>query len=408
MELKEKSKSFQRRSIIWISFLILDIYLHKTSRIEILRHLAQRGYDVYLIAARSKKRYHIKSPKVHVISLPLRYVPLISPILFSLTVLLFLPFYIVKKRPSFIITEPSTPVFGFLWKPVLAQFMRFKVILDIRSTPVNTFGLRAYLQRLQFNISVHVAKKIFDGITIITSSMKKVVCKEFNVNPESVGEWSSAASLELFNCEKNISYGLELRRKFGLSNKFIVFYHGALRREGGVVESAKAINLIKKVYPDIALFLLGNGPAFRSLQNVIQENVIQDKVIMHQAVDYYDVPKFIAMCDVGIVPLPNLPIWRNQCFLKLLEYLAMKKPVIVTNIDANREIVGEKKCGIYASSSDPNEIARAMVFAYSSKKKLKEWGALGRKIVIQKYNWDKAAKDLENYLLKVENGLVEW
>ena len=366
--------------------------------------MAERGYDVYLVAVRSKKRYHLKNSKVHIFSIPLRYAPTISPILFGLIVLLFLPFYIIKKRPDFIIANPSTPSFGFLWKPLLSRFMKFKIILDIRSTPVEARAL----QNFQFNSSVLVAKKMFDGITIITSSMKKELCEKFNINPRSVGKWSSGASPELFMYEKNIPYGLELRKKFGLSSKFVVFYHGALRKTGGLVESAQAISIIKKKYPDIVLFLLGNGPVLHILQNVIRKNVIQDKVILHPAVDYHDVPKFIAMCDVGIVPLPNLQIWRNQCSLKLVEYLAMKKPVIVTNIPTNREVVGDKKCGIYASSSDPNEIARTMVFAYNNREKLKEWGELGRTIVTEKYNWDKAAKDLEDYLLKVKNGSVVW
>lgn len=406
--LKEKRTNFQKKSIIWISSLILDIHLHKTSRIEILRHLAKRGYDVYLVAVRSKKRYHLKNSKVHIISIPLRYVPVISSTLFGLIVLLFLPFYIIKKRPKFIITGPSTSVFVFLWKPLLSQFIRFKVILDIRSTPVETFGWRAYIRSFLFDISVHVAKKMFDGITIITSAMKKEICKKFNIPPKSVGIWSDAASLELFTYEKNISYGVELRKKYGLSSKFIVFYHGGLRKKGGLVESAKAISMIKKKYPNIVLFLLGNGPGLHILEDVIQKNGIQDKVIIHDAVDYYDVPKYIAMCDVSIVPLPNLPIWRNQCSLKLLEYLAMKKTVIVTDIPANREIVGDKKCSIYVSSCDPIEIAKAMEFAYNNKEKLKEWGELGRTILIQKYNWDKAAEDLENYLLKVKNRSAKW
>ena len=402
--LNQKSTNFQKKSIIWISFLFFDIYLHKTSRIEILRHLAKRGYDVCLIGVHSKKRYSLRNSNIHIISIPLRYVPIISSILFGLIILFFLPFYIIKRRPDFIITEPSTPSFGFLWKPLLSRFMGFRVILDIRSTPVDARARQSF----QFNSSVLVAKQMFDGITIITSSMKKEVCAKFNIDPRSVGKWSSGVSPELFTYEKNIPYGLELRKKFGLSSNFVVFYHGALRKTGGLVESAKAISMIKKKYPDIVLFLLGNGPALHILQNVIRKNVIQDKVILHPAVDYHDVPKFIAMCDVGVVPLPNLQIWRNQCCLKLLEYLSMKKPVIVTNIPANREIIGDKKCGIYASSSNPNEIAKAMVFAYNNKEKLEEWGKSGRKIVIERYNWDKTAKDLEDYLLKVKNGLIKW
>jgi glycosyltransferase involved in cell wall biosynthesis len=251
---------------------------------------------------------------------------------------------------------------------------------------------------------------LFDGITIITWAMRKEVSEKFNLDPESIGIWPDGASIELFTHEKNVNYGVELRKKFGLSKKFIVFYHGHIDLTRGTLESSEAIVKIEKDYPDIVLFFLGTGTAatLNAIKNLIQRNGIQDRVILHEPVDYEDVPKYIAMCDVGMVTLPNIPIWRNQCPLKLLEYLAMKKTVIVTDIPANREIVGDRKCGIYVSSCDPAEIAKAMVFAYVNRERLEEWGKIGRKIVVQDHNWDKAAKDLETYLLRVESRLASW
>lgn len=139
------------------------------------------------------------------------------------------------------------------------------------------------------------------------------------------------------------------------------------------------------------------------LKNAIRELGAQDAVVMHGTVDYEDVPKYIAMSDVGLVPLPDIPDWRNQCPLKLLEYLAMKRTVILTDIPANRNIVGQEKCGIYVPSCDPAEIAKAMEFAYKNREKLEEWGESGRKIIEQEYNWDKKAKDMEDYLKKVRS-----
>jgi len=81
----------------------------------------------------------------------------------------------------------------------------------------------------------------------------------------------------------------------------------------------------------------------------------------------------------------------------------MKKVVIVTDIPANREIVGNNKSGIYISSTNPVEVAKSIVYAYENREKLKKWGASGRKIVTKKYNWENAAEHLENYLLSIMN-----
>lgn len=131
-------------------------------------------------------------------------------------------------------------------------------------------------------------------------------------------------------------------------------------------------------------------------------------MILHDSVAYSDVPKYIAMCNVGIVPLPNLPYWRHQCSLKLLEYLTIEKVVIVTDIPANREIVGNGKCGIYISSPNPVEIANSIVHVYQNREKLKKWGTSGREIITKRCNWGKAAEGLENYVLKVNNRSPRW
>jgi len=392
--------SQQSKKIVWITELILDTHVHRTSRIEILRHLAERGYEVHLLAIWSKKRYSISDPNVHICCFPLRYAPLVQAYFFSAMLFLFLPVFVLLKKPQFIIAEPGPSILAFMWKPLLSSCLRLKVILDIRSTPVESSGWLGSLKALMFNISVLIAKRIFDGLTIITTPMKEEISRKFHIDPESIGVWTSGVSTTLFEPTKYVNEGLQLRDENALTGKFVVFYHGALTLHRGIIESVKSIEILKSKYDDIVFFLLGNGPALPVIRTLIQENCLQDKVIVHDVVNYTDVPKYIAMSDVGIVPLPDIPDWRYQCPLNLLEYLAMEKTAIITDIPGNRAIVGESKCGIYIPSADPGEIAEAIAYLRNEKKMLKEWGSCGRAIVKEKYDWRKVAEHLEDYLAK--------
>jgi glycosyltransferase involved in cell wall biosynthesis len=49
------------------------------------------------------------------------------------------------------------------------------------------------------------------------------------------------------------------------------------------------------------------------------------------------------------------------------------------------------------------EIVKAMKYVYCNKQNLEEWGKIGREIVKKEYTWDKVARDLENYLLSIDN-----
>lgn len=401
---KGKQTGFHRKKIVWISFLFLDSAraLYKTSRIEVLRHLAKRGHEVFLIAVHSKESLRkAEITDVNVISIPLRYLAYFSNVIFVLLLFFFLPFYFLYLKPDLVIIEPEPTILSLAPTLLFPRSKRPKIILDIRSTLYfgGIGGSREYITASFFNIAIYIAKKLFDGITTITPLMRKEICDKFHISPKHVGVWTDGVSATLFKPE---SYdGIEMRKRLGLNDKFVIFYHGTFGKKRGIIEIIQSIQILKSKYHDLVLFLLGNGWALPLMKNLIQKSGIQDRVIIHDTVSYVDVPKYIAICDLGIVALPDLPQWRRQCPLKLLEYLAMKKAVIATDIPANREVMGRSKCGIYTSSADPMEIAKAITYAYNNKEKLNKWGSYGRPIVEERYNWRKVAEDLENYLLKL-------
>jgi len=402
VSLKRKNTiNSQKISTLWVSFTILDVYLHKTALLSILRQFAEFGHKPSLIAVRSRNASQIEDPRVRIVSVPLRYVPVVSPIMFTLVLFIYLPVFIIISTPNFIIFDPDIHILTSLPGLFISKFKKAKFVLDIRTTPVDIVGFRGFQRRFWFSVSILIAKKLFDGITIITATMKKKVCNDFDLNPDVVGVWTSGVSDSLFNPKNFISESVELKRKFGLTGKFVVFYHGVFTSTRGLTETIDALKILLPKYPNIVFFLLGTGPLASKLSALIRTEGLQENVIIGNPVDQSEVPKFISMCDVGIVPLPDHPYWRFQSPIKLLEYLAMEKVVILTDIPAHRAVIGKATCGIYISSVNPMEIAKAIEYAYLNKDSLKERGKIGREIVKREYTWEKVAGSLENYLLSI-------
>jgi glycosyltransferase involved in cell wall biosynthesis len=395
-----KSKNSHEKRILLISCLILDFHLSKTTQLEILRALANRGHVVTLIAMRSKSQFQNENSKVHIISIPLRQVPIVSNIMYAAALLFFLPFYVLFSKPDYIITDSEVPILGLASIFLLSKLKGIKLVLDIRSTPVEIRpNIRGFAKTFSFFISGHVARRLFDGITILTPSMMKEVCKKFGIDSKRVGVWSSGVNLTLFNPRTHNSERENLRRKLGLTKRFVVLYHGVFTANRGLIETVEAMSMIKTTCPDVVFFLLGAGFCGQSLKDMIKDKELQDNVIVHNPVDYQQVPDYIAMCDIGIIPLPDHPYWRFQCPLKLLEYLAMNKPVIATRIPSHETVIGKETCGFFISSVNPTEIAKVILFAYLNRKKLESMNLSGREIVTKEYSWEKVARDLEDYLL---------
>jgi glycosyltransferase involved in cell wall biosynthesis len=395
-----------RKIILWVSPVILDTQLHREFLINTLKKLTEFGHSTSLIAMRSKHAYQSEDPQVRVVPVPLRYFPVATPLFFSIVLSIFLPLYIVKFKPDFIIMEPDVSVLSSIPSLLISKFRKQKFVLDVRSVPVEAFGFRGFLFRFWFSASVLIAKKLFQGITIITPLMRKEVCNNFEIDATKVGVWTCGASPTIFNPKNYISESAELRSQFGFSGKFVVFYHGVFTPSRGLIETIKAIKIVNQKYPEIVFFLLGNGLLISEIKELVQTEELQNKVIIHDPVPQKDVPKFIAMSNVCIVPLPNNPYWRFQCPVKLLEYLAMEKVIIATDIPAHRSISNHEKSVIYFSSVKPIHIAETIEFAYKNREKLDQWGKSGRKVILKDYTIEKIARDLETYILSLDTSVI--
>ena len=387
--------------ITWLSYLITDVHLHTARALEIMRHMEGLGYSNTMIATSSAKNLSRMDKNKHLILMPIRYKSVISSILFAVAVFFYLPIHLVVSRPNYVIVSADVSVFGTIPCALLEKIFKTKFILDIRSTPVDTPGLAGSFRKLVFHVSVLIARSLFSGLTIITPLMKDQLCSSYKIDQNEMGVWTSGVSPDSFSPEKHVIAGNELKRKFGLEGKFVVFYHGYLSASRGITTTVESIRLLRKKNPDIVLFLLGS-PLYSELEELLHKEDLNENVIVHPPVAHEEVPRFVSFGDVCIVPLPDIPRWRFQSPLKLLEYLAMEKAVIVSNIPAHSEVIGTETCGIYLQSVNPSKISESIEYAYSNKHRLTEWGKSGRVIVQKKHTWERSARNLETYLNSIK------
>ncbi len=382
--------------ILWVGFLITDMFMHKSTQLEVLKNLVRLRHKVSLLATYSKEKMPSNYYGVCINLIPLRYFPVLATIFFALCTTILFPFYVLAKRPRYIIVEPGLTILVVLWKPLL-HLIDVKFILDIRSTPVEVVNWRRRLTAMWFNVSAISGRNLFDGITTLTSRMKQELCDDFHIVSDRIGVWTSGVSPEIYAPEKFDR--IRLRKELSWEDRFVVMYHGSLDPHRGVIEVVKAIELARAECPNLLFFVLGQGPALPTMQSIVEQKGLENLVSFLPPVPYEEVPKFIAASDIGILPAPNLPMWRNQSPLKLMEYLAMKKVAVVVDVPMVREVIGSEKCGVYVSSANPEAISKGIIYAFTNKKKLDEWGTIGRKIIEERYTWAKVAKNLELYLL---------
>ena len=170
----------------------------------------------------------------------------------------------------------------------------------------------------------------------------------------------------------------------------------------GVDKAIHAVKLLKPKYGGkIILFILSFGRLKEVYEKLVKELSLQDNVIIENVVTYEMVPSFINMIDIGIMPYYDVDYWNTSNPIKLLEYLAMEKPVIVSDIRSHRDVIGNSQCGIYITDNEPITISRAIEEAYELRDKLPIYGKYGRGMILEKYTWGKCAEDFLTYIKSV-------
>jgi len=373
-------------NIFWFLDKEFDIALDISARLTTIKYLEKNNNIKILTSFKKEKKYtfDIKSELVYLNRINL---PFVKSLFLYYQHLKILDREInLKKVDVFYINSNN---FFLLKKLVkIKPHYKFKLILDVRSLPVFQNYLKMKMSNFLFKKCLKIAASKFDGITYITNEMRQYCKKEFRLPEHKSAIWSSGVDVEMFK-------PLKLSRN---SNSFRLMYHGVVTGSRGIINIVKALDMLREY--DIEFFLLGSGEEIPLLKDLVYKLGLEEKVNFHSPVPFNEVPEYINCADAGILPFPEWPVWNTSSPIKLFEYLACGKPVIVTKIPAHINVIREKSFAFWAETSNPKGIAKAILEAYNSKNYFKELGKKARDFVGKNYTWKKQLTELEKFLKK--------
>jgi len=164
---------------------------------------------------------------------------------------------------------------------------------------------------------------------------------------------------------------------------------------GGIskIRSIEQIMEALKYLSDIKLNLAGNFES-EELKKLIMSHPEWKKVNYQGFVDRNKVAEIMKNSKIGLVLFLPLPNHTESEPNKMFEYMASGLPVIASNFPLWNEIIEENNCGICVDPQSPEEIAKAVEYLINNPEIAKQMGENGRKVVEEKYNWEKEGKKL--------------
>lgn len=188
-------------------------------------------------------------------------------------------------------------------------------------------------------------------------------------------------------------------------DKTILVYLGAMNPQDGIDYLLRALQhmVFEMKRTDFYCILIGSGDSLLDLKRLASELGINEYVHFTGIIPDEDLVRYLSMADICLDPDPSSPLNDVSTWIKVMEYMAMGKPIVSFELKETRFTARE--AAIYVAPNDVVEFARATVRLMDDEELRKKMGEFGRKRVESDLHWGRVSKNLINaYVRTVFNG----
>lgn len=373
-----------RPKILWFAFKMFDKSVDKATWLEMIEGLSN-DFDVRFLTLYRDNPMPLIAAGNSVCYVPRIGSGLLAKISVRVIAFISLLKIIFKFRPDTLIINGDPPFLLLRFIHLLRKIFGFETVFDVRTLPV---GERQQQGERQLRKSLNFSAKRLSGVTYITEEMRKYCTGKFGLPSHRSAIWTSGVNTESFIPDSIPNGG-----------KFKLVYHGGiLSRNRGVLSLVEAMALLSDIPVELHLVSSLREPEVIS---AIEQLGLTDRVLLHQTMPHAEIPGFINNCHAGIIPLPDLIGWNTSSPIKLFEYLACGRPVILTPIPAHLNVLAGKSYAFFAASDDAAALASAIREAYALLPSFQKLSALARAEAVSFHTWKAQSKVLGDFVFSL-------
>lgn len=349
-----------------------SIHTHKW-----VRYFVERGHEIYVI---SFEKGQIEGAKVHTLQLPVLVRSATFPL--KLASIYRIKMLIRNLKPDVLHAHYVTN-YGFFG--ALCNYEPF-VVTALGSDILSVTTESPLIRGIKKLITTYVAKKA-DVVTVDSNSLRKEIVK-FGAPIEKVNIISHGASLKQFNPNK----------KFALFKKTmnippaaeIVVSTRNFEKVYDIETVIKTIPEVNRIKPNAYFLVIGEGTQKKYLQKLAEGLNAQKHVKFLGKIPNQEVAAVLANSNIYVSTSLS-----DSTSVSLLEAMASQLPVVVTDIEGNREWIRNGENGFIIPKSNPELLAEKIIQLLNDKSVAERFGVRNREIVEEKANFDKEMARVE-------------
>lgn len=317
----------------------------------------------------------------------------------SLLFTLLVPFKVRKLHRKeyldLVYCDDSFPFYSYLIK-VIAKTKTIIRLGDLQTAYM--FADRGRVGKLLFKILFacerHMWRKT-DKVIAISRAFKHFLINN-GIREDKIGIVQECIDLEMFKPKSSTP---ELREKYQINhNDTLIMFHGLITRCKGIDTLLRAVPLVLKQIPAAKFMIIGDGPELKKLRKLSRKLEIESSVIFTGWVPFQKIPKYLNEADIGI-PMRSGNLGNNFVVTTaLLQYWALRKPVITPRLAAMANIIQEGKNGLLFEPNNAQDLADKIIFLHQNPRQAQVMGGAGYKVAQENFSTELVAQKMKEII----------
>ena len=233
------------------------------------------------------------------------------------------------------------------------MIIKVPIIRECNETPLFIREGKKHIKLYTFFLK-HVELKMYDGIIVISDFLYKYYSAIYSKNK--IFQIPILVDMNRFNFSS---------KNENRPEKIITYIGYMGGNKDGLNNLIEAIAKVKENIKKIKLELVGSAPEkdLQNLKNKISYFGLNDDVIFLGSKNSTEIPQILANSDLLVLARPNNNQAKAGFPTKLGEYLASKKPVVITKTGEIPKFLQDNESAYLVEPDDNDSFAKKIIFA---------------------------------------------
>ncbi len=224
------------------------------------------------------------------------------------------------------------------------------------------------------------------------NSYREIAIKRGKMKPEKVEVVRSGPNLDRIKI-------LPGNEKYKKGRKFLVGYVGVIGNQEGLDLLLDAAKIVTSERNDIQFAIIGEGTELDQIKNQCNSLNLNEYVDFYGRISDDLMLEILNTADICVNPDRPTEMNNLSTMNKIMEYMALKKPVVQFDLKEGR--FSAQEASLYAKNNNIQDFADKIIFLTDNEDERKKMGEIGYQKIINELSWEHEHKKLIEFYSKI-------